>query len=52
MDYLEEVEGRLVGFECKWGAEKWQVPSAFTRAYPNSESTLVNRKNYLEFLAL
>jgi predicted AAA+ superfamily ATPase len=50
VDYLEEAEGRLVGFECKWIAEKWRPPAAFLAAYPGSELRLANRENYREFL--
>ena len=50
VDYLEEAEGRLVGFECKWAAEKWRPPAAFLAAYPGSELHLANRENYREFL--
>ncbi len=50
LDYLEEEGGRLVGFECKWTATRWRAPAAFTAAYGNSETHLVNRTNYLDFL--
>ncbi len=50
LDYLEEEGGRLVGFECKWTATRWRPPAAFVTAYPDSETHLVNRGNYLEFL--
>ena len=51
IDYLEEAEGRLVGFECKWAATGWRVPSAFTVAYPEASAHLVNRANYLDHLS-
>lgn len=50
IDYLEEESGRLVGFECKWGNERWKVPVDFITAYPGSEVHLVNRSNLTEFL--
>jgi predicted AAA+ superfamily ATPase len=50
VDYLEEAGGRLVGFECKWTTERWRAPAVFTETYPESELSLVTRKNYLEFL--
>jgi predicted AAA+ superfamily ATPase len=50
IDYLEEEGGRLEGFECKWGTEKWRVPAVFTSTYPGSEVHLVSRSNVLEFL--
>ena len=50
LDYLEEVGGHLLGFECKWSAARWRPPAAFAGAYPDSETHLVNRTNYLDFL--
>ena len=50
IDYLEEEGGKLVGFECKWGSEKWRIPAGFVSSYPGSEIQLVNRSNFLEFL--
>ncbi len=50
LDYLEEEEGQLVGFECKWRAERWRAPAAFAQAYPGSELHLVHPQNYLDFL--
>jgi predicted AAA+ superfamily ATPase len=50
LDYLEEEGGRLLGFECKWGAARWRPPAAFTAAYAGSELHLVGRANYLGFL--
>jgi len=49
IDYLEDEGGQLVGFECKWGADKWRIPAEFTTAYPGSEVHLVNRDNAWEF---
>lgn len=51
IDYLEEAEGQLVGFECKWMAKGWRVPGAFTTAYPGAVAHMVNRENYLDHLA-
>jgi len=50
VDYLEEEGGKMVGFECKWGSEKWLPPKAFTINYPRIEVFLVNRMNFLEHL--
>jgi len=50
IDYLEEADGRLVGFECKWGAGRWRVPPSFAAAYPGSDVRLVHPANYLEVL--
>jgi len=52
IDYLEEAGGQLVGFECKWAATGWRLPSAFTAAYPEASVHLVNRANYLDHLSI
>ena len=52
IDYLEEAGGQLVGFECKWAATGWRLPSAFTAAYPEASVHLVNRANYLDPLSI
>lgn len=51
LDYLEEADGYLTAFECKWTASRWRPPELFTTTYPQSETHLVNRANYLDFLA-
>lgn len=50
LDYVEEEGGRLVGYECKWTEKRWQAPALFDQTYPGSESHLVHRDNYLDFL--
>jgi len=51
IDYLEEKEGRLSGFEFKW-AEKgvFKKPKDFLKAYPGSSVKLIDRENYQGFL--
>ena len=51
VDYLEEAEGRLLAYECKWRDESWRAPTAFARAYPESEVALVTPQNYLGLLS-
>jgi predicted AAA+ superfamily ATPase len=50
LDYVEEKDGQLVGYECKWRVQRWQPPGLFTQTYPGSAVHLVHRENYLEFL--
>ena len=49
LDYLKK-QNHLIGFECKWTATRWRPPAAFAAAHAESETHLVNRANYLEFL--
>lgn len=50
IDYLEEYDGRLYGYEFKWGAGKYKIPREFLDEYKNSSVVLVNRGNSSEFL--
>ena len=47
VDYVEEYDDRLDGYEFKWTKEKMTRPKEFL-AYKNSRITLVNRFNYQE----
>lgn len=48
IDLVEEREGKLFGYEFKWGKERTSVMSFLQ--YPNSEYKLINKKNFVEFL--
>ena len=49
IDYLEEMNGELWGYEIKWRESRMKVPAGFRVAYPECPVTLVNRENMLEF---
>lgn len=51
IDFVEEREGRLNGFEMKWGKGKNRPPKEWATAYPEASWQLVNRENYLEFIS-
>ena len=50
LDLVEERDGRLRGFEMKWGKARPRPPKEWARAYPEASWELVNRENYLEFI--
>ena len=50
IDYLEEINGRMRAFECKWSAEKVHPPKAFFDNFPETSLELVNRSSYLSYL--
>ncbi len=50
IDYLEEINGRMRAFECKWSAEKVHPPKAFFDNFPEMSLELVNRSTYLSYL--
>ncbi len=51
IDLVEEREGRLFGYECKWSPRKAvAAPRRWLEVYPNAEFTVVTPENYLDFL--
>jgi predicted AAA+ superfamily ATPase len=50
IDYLEEAQGRLWGFEFKWTKGNYRSPRLFLDAYPGSKIELVTRENFKGFL--
>ena len=51
IDYIEEVNGALTVFECKWSpVTKFSFTSAFLQAYKPAETHVIHRENYLEYL--
>lgn len=50
IDFIEEREGKLFGYEFKYSVGQTKVPATFLRAYPNSEFMTVTPENYLDFI--
>lgn len=50
LDYVEEKEGKLRGFEFKYGIKISKMPKGWVIAYPGSKFLCVNRENYLHFI--
>ena len=50
IDLVEEREGKLFGYEMKWGAARAKPPKEWLEAYPNASWQLINRENYLELI--
>jgi len=43
IDFIEEAEGKLCAFECKWSnTARVRFPSTFTDSYPNVELKVIN----------
>ena len=49
IDYVEENQGILSGYEIKWGKQKLRTPKSWTDTY-EAEVKLINRENYLDFV--
>lgn len=50
VDFVEEREGKLFGYEFKYSTAKNKIPQEFIETYPGSELSIVNSENYLDFI--
>ena len=50
IDYLEELNGELRGYEIKWRENRMKIPVGFSSAYPDCPVSLINRENMMEFV--
>jgi len=50
LDFVEEREGCVFGYEIKWGKARGKPPTEWLTAYPDAAFALVNKENYLEFI--
>lgn len=51
IDLVEEREGKLFGYEIKWGDKKIKEPKIWRKIYPNAEFEVINQENYFDFIA-
>ena len=51
IDFIEERGGRLFGYEIKWKNKSASAPGEWRKNYPNSEFQIIDRENYLDFVA-
>jgi len=49
LDYVEERDGTLAGFEIKYGKKKPRVPKSWVETY-NASYQIISRDNYLDLL--
>ena len=52
VDFVEEKEGQVYGFEFKWKAKlKIKLPQTFVKAY-NAETKIIDKSNFREFIVV
>lgn len=52
IDWVEEKDGALVGYEFKWSSKKQpKSPALWGKAYPNATFQVIHPKDYLDFIA-
>ena len=50
IDLVEEREGKLFGFEMKWGKAEAKAPKDFLQSYKGSTFEVINKENYCDFI--
>lgn len=50
IDWVEERDGSLFGYEFKWKEKKVKIPTQWKSAYPDASFELINTNNFSEWL--
>ena len=50
LDYVEEYEGKLAGYEFKFGNKEAKAPAAWHETYPEATFQTINQENWLPFV--
>ncbi|MBK7408746.1 MAG: ATP-binding protein [Saprospirales bacterium] len=50
LDWVDEREGQLFGYEMKWGKTTAKAPVGWVRAYPESTFKVIHPGNFREFV--
>ncbi|GAB4021851.1 hypothetical protein GCM10028808_67970 [Spirosoma migulaei] len=50
LDYIEEANGQLTGFEFKFSRKSVKAPASWAATYPGTSFTVINQDTYLPFL--
>jgi uncharacterized protein len=51
IDFVEEYNGQLTGYEFKWKAQKNRTPASFLESYPGSVLRIIDRENFEDFVS-
>ncbi len=51
LDYVEEKDGELFGYEFKYGKSKPRPPKSWLETYPGSTYELINKENFFKFVS-
>jgi uncharacterized protein len=50
IDWVEERDGELYGYEIKWGNKKVKPPKGWLETYENAHFEVVNKESHLSFI--
>ncbi len=51
VDYVEEINGQLFGYECTWGNPIKKSGKAFVSTYPHAKFSVISRENIRTFIS-
>ena len=51
LDYIEDGDGKLTGYELKSGHKIVKAPKGWKATYPSSAFKCINKDNYLDFIS-
>jgi len=51
VDWIEQRKGNIFGYEIKWGDKNSKPPKDFIETYNNAKFNVINKDNYLKFIA-
>ena len=52
IDIVEEREGQLYTYECKWSKPRGRLPNSFLAAYPGASFEIITRESYRVYLGV
>ena len=50
IDWVEERDGKLFGYEFKWKSKPLKTVTAWSENYPDASLEIIDKENYLEFV--
>lgn len=50
IDLIEERDGKLFGYEMKWGNIRVKAPKDFLTTYTGAKFSVISKQNYLDFI--
>ena len=50
VDFVEEREGKLFGYEFKWKVKNTKIQQEWLNTYDNASFEVINKENFLQFL--
>ncbi len=50
IDWIEERDGQLYGYEMKWGETQTKIPTAWKNTYPEAHFKVIHPGNFREFV--